>query len=81
VSSRQNSLDKLILLILSATLTFHVGINYLSGKRTLSSSYKMRVFLSSKRGKRRITEIKRIAMSTKQIKQKIRMIITVTSIR
>ena len=63
-------------------------INHLSsGKRTLSnsackdsSSYKMRVFLSSKRGKRRITEIKRIAMSTKQIKQKIRTIITVISI-
>ena len=65
LSFRQNSLSKLILLILSATLVFHMGINSLSKERTLSSSthkssnsnrnsssHRVRVLLSSKREKK-----------------------------
>jgi len=39
---------------------FHIGINLLSGKRTPSSnsSYKVKVLLSSKREKRRVTKAK-----------------------
>jgi len=53
-----------------AILAFYIGINLLSGKRTLSSnnSCKVRVLLSSKREKRKITETKNVAMLTKQMK-------------
>jgi len=76
---------------------FYIGIDYLSRKRTLSSSahknnsssniYKsssscrIRVLLSSKRKKRRITKVKRVAIPTKQKKQETRMTIAATSIR
>jgi len=63
--SKQNSLDEPILPILPTTLVFYIGTNYLSGKRTLSSSCKMRVILSSKREKRRITKVKRVTKPTK----------------
>ena len=67
--SKQISLDRLILMLL-AILRFHMGINSLSGKRTPSSnnSCKVRAFLSSKRGKRKITEVKEVAMLTKWMK-------------
>jgi len=47
-----------------------MGINSLSGKRTPSSnsSCEVRALLNSKRGKRKITEAKRVAMLTKQMK-------------
>ena len=68
--------------MLLAILVFNIGINFLSGKRTLSSSsYKVRVLLSSKRKKRRITKIENVVMLTNQIKQEIRIIIKVTFIR
>ena len=41
----------------------------------------MSVLLSSKRGKRRITEVKIIAMPTKQIKQRTRTIMVAIPIR
>jgi len=37
-----------------------------------SSSCKVRVILSSKGGKKRITDVKKVAMLTKQIKQEIK---------
>jgi len=45
-------------------------INPLSGKRTPSSnsSCKVRVLLNSKRGKRKVTKKKRVAILTKQMK-------------
>ena len=51
---KQNSLDGLTLLILLTILVFHIRINLLSGKRTSSnnSSCKMRILLSSKKGKK-----------------------------
>jgi len=56
--------------MLPTILAFHIEINLLSGKRTSSSnsSCKVRVLLSSKREKRRVTEAKNIVMSTKQMK-------------
>jgi len=67
---RQNSLDELIILILLTILASNIGINPLSGKRTSSNnnSCEVRVFLSNKREKIKITEMKRIIMLTKQIK-------------
>jgi len=61
---RRTSLGKLIPL---AILAFHVRINSLSGKRTpnSNSSCKVRVLLSSKRKKRKVTEAKRVVMLTK----------------
>ena len=66
---RQNFLSGLIPLMLLAILVFHVEINSLSGKRTPSSNSncKVRAFLSSKKGKK-ITEVKIVAMLTKQMK-------------
>jgi len=60
-----------------------MGISSLSGKRTpsSSSSYKVRVFLSSKGEKRKVTKAKRMVILTKQMKQEIRIIITAMSIR
>ena len=51
---KQNFLDRLILLMLLTILAFHMGINFLSKKRTLSSSssYKVRVLLSRKEKKK-----------------------------
>jgi len=53
--------------MLLAILAFHIEINLLSGKRTSSnnSSCKVRILLSNKREKRRVTEAKKIVMSTK----------------
>ena len=67
---KQNSLGRLTPLMLPTILAFHIEINLLSGKRTSSSnsSCKVRVLLSSKREKRRVTEAKNIVMSTKQMK-------------
>jgi len=47
-----------------------MGINSLSGEIISSSniSCKVRALLSNKKGKRKITEIKRMAMLTKQMK-------------
>jgi len=63
-------LDKPIPLILLTILAFHMGINFLSGKITSSSnsSCKVRVLLSSKKEKRKVTKAKRVAMLTKQMK-------------
>jgi len=61
-------MKKPILSIPPATLTFHTEINHLSRKRTLNNSCIIRVLLSSKREKKRITKVKRVAMSTKQMK-------------
>jgi len=58
---------------------FHIEIDYLSRKRTLSSnnnsniyksssSCRIRVLLSNKGEKRRITKVKRVAIPTKQKK-------------
>ena len=65
--------------MLLAILAFHIVINYLSRKKTpsSSSSCKVRVLLSSKRGKRRVTKIKKVVMLTKQIKQETRIIMVV----
>jgi len=75
---------------------FYIGIDHLSRKRTLSSSayksnssniykssssYRIRVLLSRKRGKRRITKVKRVAIPTKQKKQETRMTMAAISIR
>jgi len=67
---RQNSLSGLTLLMLLAILVSHKWINPLSGERTPSSnnSYKVKALLSSKKEKRKITEAKRVAILTKQIK-------------
>jgi len=67
---RWNSLGKLTPLMPLTILAFYVGINLLSEKRTLSSnsSCKVRVLLSSKREKRKITKAKKMAMLIKQIK-------------
>jgi len=48
-------------------LAFYIGINFLSGKRTSSSnnSCKVRVLLSNKKEKRKVTKAKRVAMLTK----------------
>jgi len=56
--------------MLLTILALHVGINLLSGKITPSSnnSCKVRALLSSKRGKRKITKAKRIAMLIKHMK-------------
>jgi len=56
--------------MLLAILAFYMGINSLSGKRTPSSnsSCKVRALLSSKRGKIKITKIKKMAILTKQMK-------------
>ena len=67
--------------MLSTTLAFYIEINYLSRKRALNSSCRMSVLLSSKREKRRITEVKIIAMPTKQIKQRTRTIMVAIPIR
>jgi len=56
-------------------------INPLSEKRTSSSSHKVRVVLSSKRGKRKITKAEKIIMLIKQIKQETRITIAAMSIR
>jgi len=47
-----------------------MGINLLSGKRTPSSnsSCEVKVLLSNKREKIKVTEAKRVVMFTKQIK-------------
>ena len=67
---RQNSLDRLTLLMLLAILASHMEINSLSGKKTPSSnsSCEVKVLLSSKKEKRKVTEAKRVAMLTKQMK-------------
>jgi len=64
---KQNFLCKLILQMLSAILAFYVRTNHLSRKKILNSSipknsnsYRIRVLLSSKREKRRITKVKNI---------------------
>jgi len=82
---KQNFLGKLTLPILPTILTFYMGINHLSEKRTLSSSvhknnnsHRMRVFLSSRR---KITEVKKIVISTKQMKQETKIIIVAMFIR
>ena len=64
---KQNSLGKLILLMLLTTLIFHIEINLLSRKRTPSSnsSYKVRVPLSNKI---KVTKVKKVAMPTRQMK-------------
>jgi len=65
---RQNSLGRLTLLIPLVILAFYVGINFLNRKRIPSSSsnsYKVRVFLSSKREKKRITKVEKIVTLTK----------------
>jgi len=67
--------------MLFTTLAFHIEIKYLSGKRTLNSSCKISVLLSSRREKRRTTKVKIIAMPTKQIKQRTRKIMAAMSIR
>jgi len=56
--------------MLLAILIFYIKINLLSGKRTSSSnsSCKVRVLLSSKKGKRRVTKAKSMIMPTKQMK-------------
>jgi len=56
--------------MLLAILVSHKWINPLSGERTPSSnnSYKVKALLSSKKEKRKITEAKRVAILTKQIK-------------
>jgi len=66
----QNPLGRLTPLMLLTILAFHVGINPLSGKRTSSSnsSCKVRALLSSKRGKRKITKVKKMAILIKQMK-------------
>ena len=83
----QNFLGKLTLPILPTILTFYMGMNHLSEKRTLSSSvhknnnsYRMRVFLSNRR-KITITEVKKIVIPTKQIKQETKIIIVAIFIR
>jgi len=67
---RQNSLGGLISLMPLTILVFYIEINPLSGKKTPSSnnSCEVRVFLSSKREKRKVTETKKVAMLIKQIK-------------
>ena len=50
-------------------------------KSSSNSSCKVRILLSSKKGKRKIAKIKQVAILIKQIKQEIRIIIIVTSIR
>jgi len=80
---KQNSLGRLTPLIPLIILAFYVRINSLSRKRTPSSnsSYKVRVLLSNKGEKRKVTKAKNIVILTKQIKQEIRIIIAVMSIR
>ena len=67
---RQNSLNRLTLLMLLTILVSHMEINPLSGKKTPSSnsSCKVRVLLNSKRGKIKVTKKKRVTILTKQMK-------------
>jgi len=59
-----------------------MGINSLSRKKTSSSNSSCeKALLSSKKRKRKITEIKKVAMLIKQIKSKTRIMTAVTSTR
>ena len=67
---RQNSLGRLILLILLVILVSYMEINPLNGKRIPSNNNncEVKVFLSSKREKRKVTKTKKVAIITKQMK-------------
>jgi len=82
------SISNLIWDFVYSTIQIELCRDKLSQWRTLSSSihkdsssYRIRVLLNSKRGKRRITEAERMAISTKQMKQRIKRIMVVTLIR